>query len=255
MECIWCKKENSSSDIEHIIPESFGCPPGFVLSEGAVCKSCNNGLAHLDQAVSDEFDVIAFWSDVPRKRGRLPEIRSRGNVVGTSGPGGKTFTFNMERFPVKAHDGTSLGAFGKSERNIQAAFERDGDLDKVSFSVPIGQGRKFIRGIVKIAFSSFAYFLGADNALAEDFDPIRRFVRRGKGSRSILLIPSQDTSYRNEAKPPFQSENGTYAVTFRLAAVEFCVDLSPDMTLFPMFKKKAVELYGNSGWAYLPINT
>jgi hypothetical protein len=231
----------------------LGWTEGFVLSEGAVCRRCNNGLAHLDQAVIEDFDIIVYMAGVPRKKGRPPEIRNRGNVIATTGPSGKEISINMERHSVEAHDGSILGAFGKSDRNINVAFEHDCNLAKTSFSVPIGRNPKFVRGIVKIAFSSLAYFLGADAALAVDFDCIRLFVRDGMGERFILLAPTSDTAYNNRVWPPYQSERGEYAMKFRLGSLEFCVDLSPNLTLFPMFKKKATEMYGESGWSYLPI--
>ncbi len=249
--CIWCKEVGAPSR-EHIIPEALGCPNGFVLSEGVVCRACNNGLGHLDQAVIDDFDLPAYMSGVPRKNNRAPAIRSRGNMIGTSGPDGKEISINMERFPVKAHDGTRLGAFGNSVRNVQASFEQDGRIGKISFSVSIGQNLKFVRGIVKIGLSSLAYFLGPDLALSEDFDPIRDFVRQGKGVRPVFLKQSTADSYSNKVWPPYQSETGEYAVTFRLAIVEFLIDLSPNLTNFQMFKDQATKMYGDSGWTYLP---
>ena len=221
-------------------------------SDGTVCRACNNGLAHVDQAVSEDFDVLAFISGVSQKKGRPSEIRSRGNMIGTKGPLGNEISINMGRYPILTHDGTRLGAFGRSDRNIQAIFERDGKIGKVSFSTTFGQKPKFVRGIVKIALSSLAYFLGAEIALSADFDPVRSFVLEGKGNRPILLLASTDTAYRNQAWPPYRSETGYYAVTFRLAALEFCVDLSPEVTLFPMLKNKSFEMYGDSGWTYLP---
>lgn len=252
--CIWCKCGDAPSAVEHIIPEALGCPDGFLLSGGTVCRACNNGLAHLDQAVIGDFDIPAFMAGIPRKRGRPPVIQSRGNVIGTSGPSGAEISINMERYPVKAHDGATLGAFGKSDRNIQASFEHDGQFAKTSFSVSIGQNPKFVRGIVKIAFSSLVYFLGGETAHSEVFDPVREFVREGTGDRRILITLSTAGGYCNQAWPPYRSETGEYAVTFRLTAVEFLVDLSPKSTLFPMLRDKANELYGESGWTYLPID-
>lgn len=252
--CIWCRGTNRPSAIEHIIPESLGCPEGFVLSDGIVCRRCNNGLAHLDQAVAEDFDFLSFMAGVPRKKKRRPEIRSRGNVVGTTGPTGVEFSINMERYPVKAHDGSRLAPFGGSGRNVNATFEHDGRRAKSSFSLPIGQNPKFIRGIVKIAFSSLAYFLGAATAHAENFDPVRVFVREGKGERPILLMSNPEGGYFNQVWPPYRSESGHYAVTFRLAVVEFCVDLSPTLGLYPLLKQKTIESYGQSGWTSLPTN-
>jgi len=112
---------------------------------------------------------------------------------------------------------------------------------------------KFVRGIVKIAFSSLAYFLGPKNVVGDRFDSIRNFVINGQDVRKILLMSSLDRNYRNQVWPPYHHESGEYAITFRLVAVEFFVDLSPDLTFFPMIKEKAHELYGPDGWSYLPL--
>ena len=96
-------------------------------------------------------------------------------------------------------------------------------------------------------------FLGGETALSEVYDPVRAFVREGTGDRRILITLSTAGGYRNQAWPPYRSETGEYAVTFRLTAVEFLVDLSPKSTLFPMLRDKANEFYGESGWTYLPI--
>ena len=66
-------------------------------------------------------------------------------------------------------------------------------------------------------------------------------------------MSSLDRNYRNQVWPPYHHESGEYAITFRLVAVEFFVDLSPDLTFFPMIKEKAHELYGPDGWSYLPL--
>lgn len=66
--CIWCKRSDGLLSLEHVFPEGLGCPDGFVLRAGEVCKTCNNELAHLDQAVIDELDVIGYMNDVPCKR-------------------------------------------------------------------------------------------------------------------------------------------------------------------------------------------
>lgn len=252
--CIWCKSVGTPAALEHIIPEALGCPEGFVLSGGTVCRACNNGLSHLDQAVIHELDILTYMAGVPRKKGRAPEIRGRGNIIGTREPDGYTISINMERYPVKAHDGSRLGAFGKSDRNIGATLERDGQFAKIAFSTTIGQNPKFVRGILKIALSSLTYFLGEEAALSEDFDPVRTFVQHGAGGRPIFLMPSTSGGYVNQVWPPYQSGSGEYAITFRLAVIEFCVDLSPKLALFSVLKTKAFEAYGSSGWTYLPVD-
>ena len=126
--CIWCTKANQDLAEEHIIPDALGCPSDLVLRKGKVCQSCNNRLGHLDRAVVDEFDMVAFHENIPRKGGKAPAIHSRGNVVATRCSTGSVMTFNMEKHSVKAHCGTTVGAYGKSTRNIKARLSVTGNL-------------------------------------------------------------------------------------------------------------------------------
>lgn len=77
--CIWCLKPSTDSDKEHIFPEALGCPPELMLPGHAVCRKCNNDLAHLDLAVIDDFDFSRFLYGIPRKKNRPPEISGRGD--------------------------------------------------------------------------------------------------------------------------------------------------------------------------------
>jgi hypothetical protein len=252
MPCIWCLSHCEGTHEEHIIPEAMGCPPGLTLPGSVVCRGCNNGLADLDQAVIDEFDMLTFLAGVPRKKGKPPVIRSRGNVVGSRDDHGSAITFNMENRPVKAHDGTTAAAYRGTNRNIRAKFNTDENLACVQFQVPFGQGQKFLRGLTKIAFSSLTYFHGPSVALHTAFDPIRAFVRTGVGKRHVLMRGSDDKKYINRVWAPYVSQSNGYALTFRLACMEFLVDLSAEETYIPMFYSQAMSLYGKDGWTMLP---
>lgn len=249
--CIWCLTEGAPSSTEHIIPEALGCPKDFVLTGGIVCKSCNNAVAHLDRAVIDDFEMMAYLANVPRKGGRPALARSRGNLIATRGRSGPEISINMDPKATLAHDGTTSGAFGKSRRNVNATLTKEGSIGRVSFATTIGEDPKFVRGITKIAFSSFTYFEGAGAALDERFAAVRAFVRDGVGQRPVLMMASEDPAYKNEAWPPYKSETGDYSVTFRLAAAEFLVDLSPELSLSSRFSdelnKKNIQ-----NWTWLP---
>jgi hypothetical protein len=121
----------------------------------------------------DEFDFLTFMAGVPRKKGKKPIVRSRGNVLATVENEGSKITFNMESYPVAAHDGSRLAGYRGSKRDVRGKFSKQGDGAAISFEVPLGQNPKFIRGITKIALSSLAYFLGAQVALSSSFHPVR----------------------------------------------------------------------------------
>lgn len=251
--CIWCLKNADGKDEEHIIPEALGCPQGFVLPGTVVCRKCNNGLADLDSAVIDEFDFLMFMAGVPRKKGRPPAIRSRGNVIGTIDNAGPAISFNMGSAAVKGHDGSHLAPYRGSKRDIYAKFTKDGDTATIHFDTTFGQNRKFLRGITKIAFSSLAFWLGAHIARSPEFSSVRRFVKHGVGDRHVLLTSSYDALYSNRVWPPYISPSGEYAVAFRLAVVEFLVDLSEEESLISTFHLKAPEFLGKKHWCILPI--
>jgi hypothetical protein len=253
LRCIWCTKLNATAAVEHIIPEALGCPEGFVLKDGAVCESCNNNLGHLDQAVLDELDMFVFMAGVRGKRGRRPKINSRGNMLGAWEDSRPVFHINLGPTAAKTQGGHVLGAPGKSRRNIQATLQRFTNRADVSFQIRLGEGPKFVRGIVKIAFSSLAFFHPSE-VLTDHFDSIRRFVTEGDGERKIIWMPAPDRKFTNQVRRPLRHESGDYyAISFRLGPIDFIADLSPDMTLFPIFKAKAYESYGATGWSWLPL--
>lgn len=250
--CIWCLGVADDVDVEHIIPEALGCPPEFVLPGTAVCRKCNNNLAHLDLAVIDEFDIVSFMAGVPRKNGRKPFVRSRGNLLATVESNGPTYTLNMESYPVKAHGGAQLAGFRGSKRDVRGKFAKLGDVAEVSFDVPFGQNPKFVRGITKIAFSSLAYFLGAQVSLDPSFNPVREFVRNDVGKRHLLLMFSEDQTYRNTVWAPSVSPSGELFVAIRIASIEFLVDLGEGESTLSMFQRNMPSSFAGK-WTVLPV--
>lgn len=250
--CIWCKQKSSNLSVEHIIPEALGCPTGFEFTHGEVCTKCNTGLAHLDQAVIDDFDILTFIWGIPRKKGKSPIISNRGNLIGYSKLLEKCIQINMEKYPVMDANGKIIHPYGKSKRNIKANFINTGKQGKISFNTKIGENLKFTRGIIKIAFSSFAYFFSVSLALDNIFDGIRDFVIHGKGERKILLMNSIDSDYKNQVQPPLKRLSDEYLIQMRLACVEIIVDLSPNMSIMPELEKILLKTHGKEGWTIIP---
>lgn len=249
--CIWCLKPSKGKAREHIIPEALGCPDGFWLKNGEVCESCNNKLAHLDQAVIDEFDILLFLNGIPRKKNKTAVVSNRGNFKADFNKNGPTIFINMDPKPI-SFNGTYVGSFGKSKRNIKASFDTRGSDAHISFSVTFGENPKLIRGIVKIAMSSLVYFIDHNEVLKSKYDPIRKFVIKNEGNRKIFWGESKDLQFRNQVWSPYLDEQGNYLIIIRIGIVEFIVDLSPDMRNMPILYKNAMELYGTKGWNILP---
>jgi hypothetical protein len=243
----------ATSTIEHIIPEPLGCPENFVLKDGQICRVCNNQLGHIDQAVIDNYDFMTFFQGIPRKRNRPPIISNRGNVIGRIISGEPFLQINMEKYPISTDDGTQLAPSGKSKRSIKSKFERKGKYAHVNFKISIGDDRKFIRGIYKIAFESLVFFLGANLSLNKSFDAIRDYVLRDIGERKILLLSPEDNSYRHEILPPYSGDVDEYVVGMRLGVINYIVDISPNMRVFTTIRNHLEQTYGKQGWSYLPV--
>ncbi len=250
--CIWCKRVTKDKDIEHVFPAALGCPDEISLPGEVVCKACNNRLSRLDLAVCDEFDLFAFFSGVPRRGGKPPQVLNRGNLIATFEPGGPTISINMGSAPSTSHINKPLGAYGGAKRNIKASIAINGDQATVSGNAQFGQGRHFLRGLVKIAFSSYTYHLGPQAASSNLFDPVRDFVLHGQGSRHALVTKGIDNEYRLTTHGPFVGQDGGCCVEFRIACLNFLVDLSPDESAFPRILQEAKDQYGSANFFVLP---
>ncbi len=252
IKCIWCGKKSSSNDIEHVFPAALGCPDQLVLGGSVVCKKCNNKLSKLDLAVCDEFDLFAFFSGVPRRGGKSPQVFNRGNLIATIEPTGPTISINMDPRPSESHTKKQLGPFGGSQRNVMAKIAINGNQATISGQSSFGQGRKFVRGLSKIAFSSFTYHLGAEVASSDKFDPVRAFVLDGIGSRHALVTKGDENEFCLASYSPWIGTDGNYCAEFRIGNLHFLVDLSPNESLFEELRQKASELFGSDGFFVLP---
>lgn len=251
--CIWCQGKAGGRHVEHIVPEVLGCPPGFVLPAEMICQSCNNALGHLDQAVADDFDFVSFQAGIPRKKRRPPRITNRGNVHGFISANGPEILFNLDPMPIVATDGQRVGAYRGSDRNIKVSYKREGSYAGISFRVAFGQTKKFQRGIYKIALSTLAYYLGANELCKSKYDELRQYVRKGSGTRHFMVLAELDSNnYSHTFVPPFVSPAGDYALEFRLACSRLIIDLSESESYLSSIAEVAKREIGENGWTIVP---
>ena len=251
--CIWCLNESVDTDVEHIIPQVLGCPDDFVLPGSVVCRGCNNKLAHLDQALADEYDFSTFRARVPGRKGKLPTVRRRGNVVGTLESSGPVITINMERHSVRAHDGTIAGAYQAKGRNVDATFSVIGSAAHIKFETTFGAGPKFARGLTKVAFSFLAFFKGAEDVCAPKYDAIRKFVKLGQGNRHVMMLDCGDQKYQSGPASLHSSESNDHMVEFRIGHANYFVDLSENEPYLRSMEQSMKAVCGSIAWCVLPI--
>lgn len=224
--CIWCCEPVSSPTLEHILPDSLGCPEWFVLENGA-CAACNNGLGHVDQALLRQFEIIAFVHGVHRKDGRPPSIDTWASLkarVGTDGP-----ELHLNAGPqVVETMGKQLPAANRSNGIFDVRMERDGNKANIGFRQEFGRDPKFARALYKVGLGSFAFFHGVQAATDPRFDPVRAFVKDGIGDFQVLMLGRQDEPVHQFGPAVSHPDCPFPMVGLTIFGVHFILDLDPD---------------------------
>ena len=169
--------------------------------------------------------------------------------MATSSP--MSYSINMDPVTRSAHDGTALGGYGKSNRNVSASFVRNDNIGTVTFEVQFGKHKDFNRGLTKIAYESLAYFLGPEVALEARHQATREYLLSNRGKRRVLMKSCSDKKFRNQVWAP-HTKNGEYTVSIRLALVEFLVDLSEDQALMAELTAATSNTLADDVWTTIP---
>ena len=170
------------------MPESLGCPPGFVLDHGEVCKQCNCGpLKLLDAELNDSFGVLKAMY-IPHNKKGDKTISSCGNIHAENFMGQTKIYINAGKSPLTLPNGRRLpGATPQSFAKDYSFKDLGNEEAKASFSTPFVRSKKTIRALHKIALEAACWFRGAEYVLDQSFDPIREFVLMGRGVRDLVV--------------------------------------------------------------------
>lgn len=253
MICMWCKHRSREWAIEHIIPEGIGCQADFVLTEGQVCRNCNNGLGHVDQALLDSFDFPRFIANQTQKGNRPPAVLSRPNFKAYSSRPENEVLINAGRTPVKTRTGDVLSPPRGKRGEVRCEIEVHGGLATGRIRMEVGHHPKLSRAVHKVALESLSFFLGNEASWDDRYDAVRDYVRENKGSRLILLIFPHEWKYQHEVWPPWVDQDGNHAVLMQLCGIEFVVDLSPSQKYLPQLKDQLRAEHGDQGWTWAPL--
>ena len=254
MICIYCKKAHKLPSIEHVIPESIGCPSDAILQNGQVCEKCNKLLGKkLDLHVKDAFDILAFEYNIKRKKGKSAIISSRGNLRAEYAKGKANIYINNSNAPIVDNGGQRLPAYNKSNpRHIDAKFSRNGNEISLNFSVIFGDSPKFIRGIFKIALAAFALEKGSAFALDSQYDDLRKYINEGFPIYQCICIKEKNSPIQNSILH-FWEKDGLFLVPIRLFGIDFLCDISPKQQILPIVLDAFYGSYGKNGWTCLPV--
>lgn len=246
--CIFCKSDSSNSKgIEHIIPESMGCPENFYLKRGVVCDSCNNNiLSALDSSLQDSFGIIRPFYIMKNKKGSPLRVRNKFLLM-ENNSGHMTVHINRKGRDVKLDDGRFLKSIEKKGSSIRFC-EKYNEDGTVSFN--IGQdlvfNSKAKRAFHKIAFEFLCWVQGVDVVLNKKFDDLREYVLKGVGDRSVLMGPKvqiADEQGIHEFKSISLDKEGNMIVPFNLFNFSFIVQLTGNLIKLEEIKNKSNEFF------------
>lgn len=219
--CIWCT-ELRQGTLEHIIPESLGCPKWFVLPDG-ICQSCNNRNGTLDNALLKPFELLTVMTGTVRKGGRSPTVASHSSFASRTENGRPELFFNREKFSVNPPMNRNLGPTSKNDP-IEEFTVKEFENGKVQFALKhrMDFTREAVRALFKIALQTIAYVAGPDIALDDKFDPIRNFVLNDLGNYKALHgLGHAETAIKIVG-------DGTELVSFSILGYWFICDFDPE---------------------------
>ncbi len=230
VECIWCPSHEARS-LEHIAPDSLGCPPEFVLREG-VCEDCNRRHGRLDRALLVPFEIITVVKGIPRKKGKRPTVDGFSSISSSYDENGPRFHINREKFDIAPEGGKRLKGITKDDpiSGFRVTNLDDGKT-QITYNQELRFGRDAVRGLFKIAIESIAYFEGLDAARDPDLDAVKAFVTKGTGDFRAMLMPDPSEAYESYFVPCFRSEKGRRAVGMTVLGIGFVCDFDPEFRL------------------------
>lgn len=224
--CIWCLKSDDIS-LEHIVPESLGCPESFLLKSG-VCPSCNNRFGRLDRALLTPFEIITVLLGVPRKKGKKPTVDGYSSFASDYDENGPAIYINRERFEIKTPTGRVLKGTNSNDPIRDFAYEiLPNRKMRTSYNQELRFDKNSVRALFKIALESIAFFESLEIAREKRYDPVRKFMLTGAGDYRAIIMPDANNEHSSYFSPRNTKEGYSDMVGMTILGVGFICDFDP----------------------------
>lgn len=244
--CIFCKNDSSeNTSIEHIIPESMGCPDNFYLPRGSVCSKCNNEtLSQLDNALKRFFGLLVPWYILANKKGNPATFKSS-NIFAENKAGDLQIHLNIKGKPVQIKEGIRLKSLSQNQGVINNIIwqDIDGIAAKINFKQKFDMNKSVKRALHKIAFEYLCFLKGKEYVMSCEFDCVRHFVIEGVGEREILMGEKYQVGDK-DGLHQFKSFWGNLFLPFVLFNISFVVSLKDSCSELKIINDKTKELGG-----------
>jgi hypothetical protein len=204
--CIYCGNDSSlTTDKEHVFPESLGFKETLPL--GYVCKKCN-------QYFSTDLDKSVLYN-------RLIAMHAGTNQV----PGKKN------KIRKKLGEKLSFPNYGEVSLVVGPTTIPAGTIEAGrKFEITLSQSKEFselhfARGIHKIAFNSFAYRYGYNEANSARYDKVRKYVRSAVKSEIWPYAVKLSSNSSNECRATYNKCDLWEVVELQIWELQFLVSL------------------------------
>lgn len=219
--CIWCGSSPADS-LEHIVPDSLGCPEHFVLRRG-VCAECNRKNGKLDRSLLKPFEIMTVINGIRRKGGKRPTVDGLATMSSGYDENGPAFFINREKFAVRTPGGKMLAPTSKLDEIEDVEITHLGE-SKVNLTIRqrLLFDRKAVRGLFKIALETIAYHEGLESVAHSGFDHVRKFVMEDAGNLAALMM--YGGPFNSYITNRFTNDRGEVMVPITIMQIGFVCD-------------------------------
>ncbi len=201
----------------------------MVLDKDQACGGCNGILKKPDEYLQEQLGLFkVLWNGKGTKRGRPAKVERPG-FYAVRRPDGPYIVLNASTKKIFTEDGIAVHPAKNHPQAIRLKqFTKQGIFFKASFEQPTRMNKLFVRALHKIAFELLCFHQGPEYVLDHRFDPVRDYIRYGRGSRYIVLDKGPHDIREEPALGlrQFGTQDWSVGIAF------FLVDLSPENYLF-----------------------
>ncbi len=204
--CIYCRQSKGPFTREHVVHDGFGKFQGALVIHNAVCHECNQEFSRtvdlaLTRSSAEGFERYRFGVKKPAEIEKFKysslklRVKEAGDFHGaqfiqrSDSAGKKLVSHVVAGIAVGRKDslegqGVTLSTWRPMKPPKSGVLTVEQEFEFTS---------EMQRAVAKIAFNYLAYCEGAEYALQEAFDPIRKYIRYGeKPSSSLPPVISTD---------------------------------------------------------------
>ena len=166
-------------------------------------------------------------------------------------PGGPFMALNGERHEVITDSGQIIQPPSDHPEAIRMSdFTVDGRTAHFTLQQPVRMNKRFMRGLQKIGFQLLCFRKGPQYVLDRRYDPLRAYIRYGKGTRRMVLTTSGGIGSWEQPRFSLQQipQQNDWIAILQLGST-FYIDLTPYNDLYRRVKVQQLRANNMALWS------